>query len=93
MLVKYKCVLCENSIQKLFSSETGQLPFLDCACGGMMEKQFPDFGVSSIEVIDNGSMPRKVELRKDAVERAREKGDNYIKTMNERDSVIKKDKV
>jgi len=89
--MKYKCVLCENSIQKFFQNQASTLPYLNCACGGIMEKQFPDFGVSSFEVIDTGTMPKKVELRKDAIAKAKEKGDIYIKTMNERDSVIKKD--
>ena len=91
MMVRYKCNLCENEISKIYKSKDKQPPFLQCECSGVMEKQLPDFGTSSLEIVDNGAMARKVELRKDAVERFKEKGDIYIKTMNERDKILKKD--
>ena len=56
-----------------------------------MELQNPEFGVTSLEVVDNGNMIKKVELRRDASAKAKERGDIYAKTMAERDSVIKKD--
>lgn len=55
-----------------------------------MEKELPDISTSSVEVVDNGAMVKRVELRKDAAAKAREKGDIYIKTMDERDSILKK---
>lgn len=104
MLVKYKCNLCPNSITKYFkdkqemitqegirvSPADNRAPFLNCECGGVMERQLPDFGMSSFEVVDNGSMAKKVELRKDAILKGKEKGDIYIKTMKERDMITKK---
>jgi hypothetical protein len=56
-----------------------------------MERQLPNFSMSSVEIVDNGAMSRKVELRKDAIEHSKQKGDIYIKTMNERDRILKKD--
>lgn len=91
MLVLYRCNLCENEIKKLYQTNDKQPPFLSCECSGVMEKQLPDFGTTSLEIVDNGAMARKVELRKDATKRFKEKGDIYIKTMNERDKVSKKD--
>jgi len=56
-----------------------------------MEKQLPEFSTTSVETVDNGAMARKVELRKDAIALAKEKGDNYIKTMDTRGRILKKD--
>jgi hypothetical protein len=91
MLIKYKCNLCENEIKKLITGNVKFAGFLPCACGGVMEKQLPDFGVSSFETVDNGLMAKKVLIRKDATHKAREKGDLYIKTMENRDKILKKD--
>ena len=63
---------------------------MQCECSGILEKQLPEFSTSSFETVDNGNMVKKVELRKDAVEKARAKGDNFIKKMDERERVIKK---
>lgn len=91
MLIKYKCNLCSNEIKKLYQGEQKIAPFLTCACSGVLEKQIPDFSTSSFETVDNGNMNRRVELRKDASKKAREKGDNYIRRMAERERVTKKD--
>jgi hypothetical protein len=91
MLILYRCNLCSNEIKKLYQPSALRAPFLYCQCGGVLEKQLPDFSVNSFETVDNGNMAKKVQLRKDAVEKAKEKGDNYTKTMMEREKVIKKD--
>lgn len=90
MLILYKCNLCSNEIKKLFQKRDKVAPFLTCECGGVLEKQLPEFSTSSFEVVDNGNMNKRVELRKDAVAKAREKGDIYIKQMDEREKIIKK---
>jgi hypothetical protein len=56
-----------------------------------MEKQMPEFGTTSLETVDNGNMIRKVELRKDAIHRFKERGDIYLKNLEERERHIKKD--
>lgn len=90
-MVKYKCNLCDNFIKKIYDTKKYKVPgFLECQCGGVMEKELPDVSTSSVEVVDNGAMARKVELRKDAVQRSREKGDIYIKNMDTRDRILKK---
>lgn len=92
MLLKFKCNLCDNSIKKLYDPKKMKVPgFLHCQCGGVMEKELPDISTSSVEVVDNGAMARKVELRKDAVQRSKERGDIYIKNMEQRERIIKKD--
>lgn len=93
MIILFKCNLCDNEIKKYYGGKDIQPNFLQCQCGGVMERQVPDFGTSSMEVVDTGIMARRVELRKDASAKAKERGDIYVKTMNERDSVlgIKKD--
>jgi len=91
MMVRYKCNLCPNEIDKLYDNKYKRPPFLQCECGGVMEKQRPDFGTSSIETVDTGTMARKVELRKDAVNRFKEKGDIHIKKMENRGRPLKKD--
>jgi hypothetical protein len=88
VIILYKCNLCGNSIKKYYHSDTKQSNFLNCECSGIMERQVPDFGTSSLEIIDNGSMAKRVELRKDANVKFKEKGDIYIKTKEERDSVL-----
>ena len=93
MIVLFKCNLCDNFIKKLYAKNIKQPNFLNCHCGGIMERQVPEFGTSSLEIVDNGNMNKKVELRKDANQRSKERGDIYIKNMEERESVlgIKKD--
>jgi len=90
MLVLYRCNLCGNTIKKLYKAESPIPGFLQCHCSGVLEKALPNVNTSSIEIYDNGVMAKKVELRKDAVERMKERGDEYIKTMEERETVIKK---
>ena len=91
MMLVFKCNLCTNEIKKLFGSGDKRPAFLRCECSGVMEVQLPDFSTSSVEVVDTGSMTKKVELRKDAVQKAKEKGDSYIKTIETRDRILKKD--
>lgn len=91
MIVLYKCNLCTNEIKKLYQTADKQAPFLTCECGGVLEKRLPDFGFSSIEIVDNGNMSRSVELRKDAVQKFKEKGDQHVKLMETRDRILKKD--
>jgi len=92
MLIKYKCNLCDNSIKKIYDTKKHKIPgFLSCQCGGVMEKELPNISTTSLEVIDNGAMIKKVELRKDAVAKAKEKGDRYIKTLEDRERILKKD--
>ncbi len=93
MMILFKCNLCSNQIKKLFQDKQTVSPFLTCACGGVLEKQMPDFGTTSLETVDNGNMMRKVELRKDAVNRFKERGDLYIKNTQHRDKILKKDEV
>ncbi len=90
MMIKYKCNLCDNSIKKLYHKGDKLPGFLHCECGGVMEKELPNISTSSVEVVDTGTMARKVELRKDAVQKAKEKGDLYIKNMEQRERVLKK---
>ncbi len=91
MLIKYKCNLCGNSIKKLYSKNDKAPGFLSCECSGVMEKELPEISTTSVEVVDTGTMIKRVELRKDAVQKAKEKGDIYIKTMDSRDRILKKD--
>lgn len=91
MLVVYKCEICGNIAKKLFKTKKDRLDSLECSCSGKMTRQLPEFGVSSFEVVDNGAMNKKVELRKDATERFKERGDIYIKEMEDRERIIKRD--
>lgn len=91
MMILFKCNLCGNSIKKVFSGDAKVPPFLTCYCTGVLEKQLPEFSTSSFETVDTGNMQRKVELRKDATVKAREKGDKYIKMMDDREKGLKKD--
>jgi len=90
MIILYKCNLCGNSIKKYCATGQKMPGFLQCECSGILEKQLPEFSTSSFETVDNGNMHKKVELRKDAVELARGKGDAYIKQMEDRAKVVKK---
>ena len=87
-MVLYKCNLCDNKIKKFYQSKDMQAGFLSCQCGGVLERQVTDFGTTSLEIVDNGNMAKRVELRKDAAFKFKEKGDIYAKTMDTRDSVL-----
>ena len=91
MMIIYKCNLCDNSIKKIFSSDVKRPAFLHCECRGVMEPALPEVSTTSVEVVDNGNMVKQVELRRDAALKAREKGDKYIKAMEERELGNKKD--
>jgi hypothetical protein len=91
LIIKYVCNLCGNSIKKLYGQNDKVAGFLNCSCYGVMEKELPDISTSSVEIVDTGTMVRKVELRKDAVYKAKEKGDTYSKTMDQRDRILKKE--
>jgi hypothetical protein len=82
--------LCGNTTKKLYKTGQPQPGFLICHCSGVLEKALPNVNTSSVEIYDNGLMAKKVELRKDAAERMKERGDIHIKTMDERETVIKK---
>lgn len=89
-ILKFKCNLCENSIKKMFKDGDKIPPFLTCECSGVLEKELPDISTTTVETIDNGFQSKRIEIRKDAQQKFRERGENYIKTMNERDRQIKK---
>lgn len=90
MIVLFKCVLCKNDIKKLYQKNQERPPFLNCACGGIMEAQLPDFETSSYEVVDNGNQAKKVLLRKDQVAKGKQKGDIYKDLVETRDGVVKR---
>ena len=91
MLVVYRCGLCGNEIRKIYSSSAVQASYLTCVCAGNMERQLPKFSTSSVETVDTGSMARKVELRKDVIDRSKERGDKYIKNLEKLERPLKKD--
>jgi hypothetical protein len=84
MLVRYKCNLCNNQIKKIVDSDktTG---YLNCFCGGVLEKQLPEISTSSLEIVDNGNMARQVELRQDIKSKLKERGDKLTETLEQRD--------
>lgn len=84
-ILKFKCNLCGNETKKLFKSSDKIPHFLTCECSGVLEKELPDFSTTTVETVDNGIQPRRLEIRKDAQAKFKERGENYIKTMNERD--------
>lgn len=90
MILLYKCNLCGNECKKYYGTDAKIAPFLQCECSGVLEKQLPEFNTNTFETVDNGNMGKRVELRKDAVNKARAKGDDYIKKMEDRNRVIKK---
>jgi hypothetical protein len=89
MLVLYKCNLCGNSIKKLYSGVAKKANYLTCHCSGVLMAQLPEISTSSFEVVDNGNMNQKVYLRKDAKALAKNKGEEYIKKIEERDKPLK----
>lgn len=90
MIVKYKCQNCGNTITKLFKSSDKPKPFLECGvCGGVLEKELPNISMSSVEVVDNGAMVKKVELRRDAVERYKQRSVDFAKMMENRGRILK----
>jgi hypothetical protein len=90
MMVKYKCNLCFNEIKKIFNNPQEQAGYLKCFCGGVLERQLPDVSTSSIEIVDNGNMTKRVELRKDIANRLRERGDKYSEMIESRDKPTEK---
>lgn len=85
MLVEYQCNLCFNKIRKIYNDVKDVKGYLECHCGGVMEKQLPEVSTSSMEVVDTGNMARKVELRKDITNKLRERGDKVLEIMEKRD--------
>ena len=83
MLIRYKCNLCSNEIKKIVSGTPAG--YLDCFCGGVLERQMPEVSSSSMEVVDNGNMARQVELRKDITNNLRERGDKLAELLENRD--------
>lgn len=91
MLILFRCNLCGNDIKKLFGTKDLVPGYISCECSGIMEKQIPEFAMQSYETVDNGNMTKKVQIRRDAAFKSKQKGDLYIKEMEDRDKVIKKD--
>jgi hypothetical protein len=89
-ILNFRCNLCKNEIKKLFKTGDTIPHYLTCECSGVLEKQLPDFSTTTVEVVDNGIQAKRLEIRKDAQQKFKERGENYIKTMNDRDKQIKK---
>lgn len=85
MMTVYKCNLCNNTIKKIYKNAKDQAGYLQCFCGGVLERQLPDISMTSIEIVDNGNMARQVELRKDITQKLRERGDKLLEEMDKRD--------
>lgn len=85
MLIRYKCNLCTNEIKKIISNPKDIAGYLNCFCGGVLERQVADVSSSSAEIVDNGNMARQVELRKDIANNLKERGDKFIEMLETRD--------
>jgi hypothetical protein len=90
MMTVYKCNLCNNVMKKIYKQAKDQVGHLVCYCGGVMERQLPDVSTNSIEVVDNGNMARKVELRKDITNKLKERGDKLLELIEKRDDPTEK---
>lgn len=88
-ILLFSCNLCDNKIKKIIKDGESVPAFLNCECGGVMEKDLPDISTITVEVLDNGFQARRTEVRKDAKRKFKERGGLYVKTMDERDKVKK----
>lgn len=66
--IRYKCNLCDNEITKFVFKKEDFRGYLTCHCGGVLERVLKAPTVRTVEVLDNGVMPRRVEQQKDIKE-------------------------
>lgn len=86
MLVFYTCSSCGNSIQKIYAGGASSIPMeLDCGvCGGKLERKITAPTLSTFETVDDGTNPKKLEIRSDINTRRKEKGDKYLSEIQNR---------
>lgn len=89
MMIIYKCPTCGATIRKIFQNNPKKT--IDCSCGGVCEKQIPDFNSTSYEVIDNGSSVRKAVRREDGQKKGYERGDKLTQTLKDRENLLGKE--
>ena len=60
--VLYQCNLCENNIKKFYNSPKDVKGYLECECGGVMERQLSSPSSNSKQYVDNGVQGKKTEV-------------------------------
>lgn len=84
MIVKYRCNLCDNAIDKLISKPSQVKGVLPCQCGGFLERRITPPSSNSVELIDDGVVVKKTYFDAQRYELARKQGDDIIKEKNKK---------
>lgn len=60
--VLYQCNLCPNKIKKFYNSQKEVKGYLNCECGGVMERQLSSPSSNSKQYVDNGVQAKRTEV-------------------------------
>lgn len=85
MLIKYKCILCDNYIEKLILKKEQVKGVLACQCGGFLERELNAPSSNAVESIDDGATVTPIYYDKERVQLARQQGDDLIQEQKKKD--------
>ena len=84
MMIVYKCMSCENSIEKLISRPQDVRGVIPCSCGSWLERQLSAPSSNSTETIDTGGNIKPISFDRDRFSMAREQGDAMLSEKKKR---------
>ena len=79
MLLKYKCNLCDNQIEKLVQRLDEARGAVPCQCGGWLERQLSAPSSNAVESVDDGITIKPVHFDRERYNMARQQGDDILR--------------
>ncbi len=86
-LVRYKCNLCDNFIEKIIMNPKNIVGAIPCQCGGFLERKLGAPSSSSEEKIDSPVATKPVYYNRQRHEWVKEQGDRMLREHKEKESL------
>ncbi len=91
-LIRYKCNLCDNSIEKIIMNVKDIKGAVPCQCGGFLERNIGAPSSSSEERIETDLATKPVYFNKQRYEWNKNEGDRLLKQHQEKEFLNKDSK-
>ena len=80
MLLRYSCLRCTNTIEKLVKSLDDAIGVTPCLeCGAWLERQITAPSSNAVESVDDGITIKPISFDRTRYDLAREQGENILK--------------
>ncbi len=91
-LIRYKCNLCDNYIEKIIMNVKNIIGAIPCQCGGFLERKLGAPSSSSEEKIDTDIAIKPVYYNRQRYEWNKEEGDRMVREHQNKEAQNKEKK-